>query len=274
MVRGISKLCALLVLVACDPVTSGGGADAGVVDAPTGADVLDPPGIDAGPDASTAACTPEPACGEAQVISSKAELVALVNACDTWSEAEIDRYRARTRTLRTGAELYLCPDDFALPAACETADPPCADRPFLVVDRRLNAESTVACNGVILDTGVSFRLRLHLGQPLFGFPNHSAQITFEPPCSATCADNERRCDANLACYPEDDVCFDCGLGDRAQCACRTPDLNTLPPCTDCQIFRGDFIEIGNCNGDRCVVSPDEDPQLCTQCPTIDQCVPS
>jgi hypothetical protein len=274
MVRRIINLgVTLFLLTACDPVSTGGD-DGVVIDGGGGGiDVVDPPAADAGADASTVACASAPACGAPTLVSSKADLREIVDACESWSQAEVDRYRARTRTLKTSAPLYLCPEDFVLPAICAEKDLGCFERVLIEVDPRLDADATVACNGISIDTGVSFRLRLYIHPPQLGFPDPSARLTFEPPCTRECSASERRCDANSACYDGDEVCFQCGHGDRAQCACRTPDLNSLPPCSECDIFYGDFIDIGNCHNDTCVTSPEADPELCTACPEIDQCVP-
>jgi hypothetical protein len=256
----------VLVLAACDPVVRlGDDADVPAPDA-------DPQAPDGGPDAGPPpACSADPTCGPAVVVSSKAEIAALVGECATWSEAEIDRFRARTGTLKAGAPLFLCPEDFVVPAACQGSDPPCASQVILEVDPFLaSAASTAACNGVQIDTGVSFRLAYRLQGSLPGFPMRSARIVFERPCTATCRDSERRCEDNDACYAAGDLCFQCGLGTRAECACRTPELATKPDCTSCSMLFGDFIKFGACKAGLCT-TPDEDESICKTCPDTSAC---
>lgn len=265
--RRASVLALALLFVACDPVVRNAD-DADVEPMPDG-DVVS---VDAGPDAGPPpACAVDPSCGPAVVVSTPAELAALVDQCATWSEAEIDRFRARTGTLKAGAPLNLCPSDFQVPVACQGGDPACASEVILDVDPNLaSAGSTAACNGVQIDTGVSFRLAYRIQAPLFGFPMRSARIRFERPCTASCAPSERRCDGNAACYEASDLCFQCGLGSRAECACRTPEQTTKADCTSCSMLFGDFIKLGACKAGVCTTA-DDDASICTTCPTADFC---
>ena len=83
MVRCIIILGVLLVsLAACDPVSSGGGVDGSVAIDGGGGELDARPAFDAGPDASTAACAAEPACGAPTLIASKSDLREIVDGCD------------------------------------------------------------------------------------------------------------------------------------------------------------------------------------------------
>jgi hypothetical protein len=229
------------------------------------------------PTADAAACAIAPDCTSETPVGGVAAVSAAVAACTDWSTAnDVDRDRTRTPTLRASSSLLLCPENFGLPRVClekggsEIVE--CDPGVFLELDSRLKgAVRFDACNGVNIDSGVRFRMRLNVFGPSLGFPRSSARITFEPPCDSECTDAERRCDDNQVCYRAKDLCFQCGLGSRVECSCRDEDQQPLAECTECQIRYSDFIDSGTCYMGYCAKLADE-PTLCQQCPASGECL--
>jgi hypothetical protein len=235
-------------------------------DGGTGSDAAEPEDA-ASPDASEASpvdaaledaafvpatCAAIPVCAVAGTIATKEEIAAVGQSCPTWGQSIVDKDRPRSPTLVVTESTSVCPGDFALPDDCDGGG--CRSDITLTVDTQLAGVSPVAtCDGVQLAAGARFRLRFNLDPPFIGEVFVRAHVHFERPCGSDCVEGERRCEVNDTCHPDAEVCFACGFGNLAECACRDADNDDLPDCTDCSFIDPDSSQkfLGECQDGFC-----------------------
>lgn len=260
-----APVAALALCLACGSVSSAddagtaadasGGNDAAVSDGAPDGSPIDAAIVEAN-------CAASPVCASAGTVATKEDIAAVGQRCATWGEEFVDSLRPRTPTLETTQATSICPGDFALPDDCSEGN--CFAAILVTVDPELSGVDPIqACKGgVQLAAGARFRLRFNLEPEQPGQPFQTAHIHFERPCDADCLPAERRCDANDNCYPGNEVCFACGYGGLEECACRDPDNENLPECSECVyiLFNQEFT--GRCVADSCVAPPADPCEFC------------
>jgi hypothetical protein len=74
-------------------------------------------------------------------------------------------------------------------------------------------------------------------------------LEVRPPCTTSCAAEDRRCPADLVCYPADeDFCLYCETRPASECAC--VGMSTGGECMYAE--SGDMLVMGHCAGGTCV----------------------
>jgi hypothetical protein len=263
--------------IGCGKVSNGNddGDDDGTTDDDADPDDGDPadgsPGTDGSPklDADViveATCSEPPDCGYAGEVGSTADMVAVVEKCETWGEVDVDRFNPRTPTLLATQTITVCSEDFSLPSNCE-GKPRCFANLRITVDPDLEGADEIAfcpndTTGATIDPGVRFRVRYNLDPPNVGFPNYTAHIHFERSCDAECVAGEHRCEPIEGCFDDNDFCFDCGLGTKEECACRTPDNGVFLDCTPCEFILGDAVYLGACQDGFCDIKACDTACVC------------
>jgi hypothetical protein len=263
-----TAVAALALCLACGTVSSaddagtaadaGGGTDAAVSDGAPG--VIDASSIDAA--IVEANCAAPPVCASAGTVATKEDISAVGQRCATWGEEYVDSLRPRSPTLETTQATSICPGDFALPDDCSEGN--CFAAIRITVDPELSGVDPIqACkDGVQLAAGARFRLRFNLEPEEPGQPFQTAHVHFERPCDADCLPEERRCDANDNCYPGSEVCFACGYAGLQECACRDPDNDNLPECSECVFIDFNQVFTGRCVAGSCVAPPEDPCEFC------------